>query len=232
MPGTRCILIVFLLILALSGWGCAITGGGGSGPVILDTGGTSPGGRPGAGNGQAAGQAKGHEIAAKNHIRSAYRFLEMGKPGHAQKEIEKARGKMGEDFWFHYYLGGALFLQGKNREASQSWERAFGLTGDTALRSRVRTCQSFAAYRTEGSSTSIGFLRHAVDLDGGNLTARNILQELSGSGELSSRKDQGKGKESGKPKSTAGGAKGKGGKKRIEEERGFREYFLIGMPAE
>jgi tetratricopeptide (TPR) repeat protein len=129
---------------------------------------------------------RGQEQAARNHMRSAYRFLQKGKPDHAMRELEKARNKMGSSFWFHYYMGGAYYFKGMYELAGDSWKMAYQYTNDHHLRSRLRTCQSYSINYQKGDEPSIGFLRMAIDMDRGNLHAQDLLRDLGGSGSGSS----------------------------------------------
>jgi tetratricopeptide (TPR) repeat protein len=125
---------------------------------------------------------RGQDRAARNHIRSAYRFLQKNKPDHAMRELEKARNKMGKSFWFHYYMGGAYYYKGMYELAGDSWKMAYRYTKDYRLRSRLRTCQSFAIHYLKGDEPSIGFLNMAIDIDRDNRHARELLEDLVGSG--------------------------------------------------
>ena len=200
---------------------------------------------------------KGQQVAAQNHLRSAYRFLQKNKPDHAMRELEKARRKMGQNYWFHYYFGGAYYLKGMFSQARDSWENAFGYTKDYTLRSRIRTCQSFAIYNLDGEGPSRGILKKAVNMDKQNRTAWDLLQDLesldtdhqpgydkSSSSPYVQEKFGQKGvpeddsdkvtkKGQGKDKSKHGKAdkKGKKGKKhRIQDGDQFRAYFMVEMP--
>ena len=123
----------------------------------------------------------GQDRAARNHIRSAYRFLEKNKPDHALRELDKARDRVGADFWFYYYRGGAYYFKGMYGEASDSWRVANRHTKDHRLLSRLRTCRSFAVHHLEGDEKSIDLLRRAIDLDEKNREARELLKDLVGS---------------------------------------------------
>jgi len=136
-------------------------------------------------------KARGQEQAARNHLQSAYRFLQKRKPDHALKELEKARGMMGTDFWFHYYMGGAYYYKGMYESASVSWKRAFSFTGNPSLRSRARTCQAYAAYHLAGVEVSVDLLERAASLDRRNEQARILLAELNPQGRQSHDRKQG-----------------------------------------
>jgi hypothetical protein len=123
-------------------------------------------------------------------MRSAYRFLQKGKPEHAMRELEKARSKMGQNFWFHYYMGGAYYFQGMYVLAGDSWKIAYRYTNDHRLRSRLRTCQSYAINYRKGDEPSIGFLRMAIDNDQDNRHARELLRDLGGSVQAPAGKKQ------------------------------------------
>jgi hypothetical protein len=110
------------------------------------------------------GKGKGLETAARNHMRSAYRFLKQDKPDHALRELAKAGKKMDRNFWYHYYTGGAYYMKGMYIRARDSWELAYRYTRDYRYRSRIRTCQSFVIFRLQGHQPSIGFLHKAVDM--------------------------------------------------------------------
>lgn len=194
---------------------------------------------------------RGQERAAQNHIRSAYRFLEKGKPDHAIRELEKARGKTGRTFWLHYYMGGALYMKGMHREAEESWRMAFRHTNDPRLRSRLKTCESFAVNRVDGDGASSALLRTALDLDRSNTVASDLLAELGTTGYAAQPDRDGKKSEKGTWKmgaketpapsegprrkdSRAGKPDERGRKqargKKIRDSESFRAYFLIEMP--
>jgi len=173
----------FLCVLLLSATGCATSGGSSGGWVVVKQP-ESPPPPPAARKKSPPDsdrKARGQERAARNHMRSAYKFLQKGKPDHAIRELEKARNAFGDSFWFHYYLGGAYYLKGMYEKAGDSWKTGNRYTNDRRLRSRLRTCQSFAANFYEGDRGSIGFLRAAIDLDDENRQARDLLKDLSGS---------------------------------------------------
>ncbi|MDF1536971.1 MAG: hypothetical protein P1S46_10820 [bacterium] len=173
---TSLAIAVSIAILAVSG---CVTSDGRSNRgwvVIGDT--TNPPPRTGRDPEPHPGKGKGLDVAARNHIRSAYRFLKNDKPDHALRELEKARGKMDSDFWYHYYLGGAYYMKGMHSQARDSWEMAYRFTQDYRLRSRIRTCQSFVVFRIQGQQPTLGFLRNAVDMDLDNGTARGLLDDL------------------------------------------------------
>ena len=174
----KAVLILGVSILFLAAPGCVTTDGSTtSGWVVI--GDTKPS-APRTSNQQERhpGKGKGLEVAARNHIRSAYRFLQKGKSDQAMRELEKARAKMGRDYWFHYYMGGAYYLKGMHAQARDSWERAYSFSRDYRLRSRARTCQSFAIFHLQGQQPSIGFLRKARDLDRDNRAARGLLDDF------------------------------------------------------
>jgi tetratricopeptide (TPR) repeat protein len=183
-------------------------------------------------------------------MRSAYRFLQKGKPDHAMRELEKARRKMGNNYWFHYYMGGAYYFKGLYEKAGDSWTIAFSYTNDYRLRSRVRTCQSFAVNYSKGDEPSIGFLRTALDMDRDNRHARELLEDLVGSGGGSDvqvgfmRPSESAGAKDNNYKGKAKSEKGQGkddrkkGKsvkekkkpKKIRDKDRFRGYFMVEMP--
>lgn len=170
---------VFLFTAA----GCVTTGGesGGGGWIVVDQPEATRPPPQTTGPSGTGKSKKGQEQAARNHLRSAYRFLQKDKPDHAIKELEKARRKMGSDFWFHYYMGGAYYYKGMHKKARVSWQDAFQYTRDHRLRSRLSTCQSFAVYHLDGDERSIGFLNKAMELDEKNLQARELYRDLAGS---------------------------------------------------
>jgi hypothetical protein len=135
------------------------------------------------------GKGKGLETAARNHIKSAYRFLKKNQPDHALRELAKARKKMDRNFWYHYYTGGAFYMKGMYRQARDSWELAYRFTRDYRYRSRIRTCQSFVIFRLQGHQSSIGSLHKAVDMDRDNRTARGLLDDLLAGQERYDRDD-------------------------------------------
>ena len=169
------------------------------------------------------------------------------------RELEKARRKMGQNYWFHYYFGGAYYLKGMFSQARDSWENAFGYTKDYTLRSRIRTCQSFAIYNLDGEGPSRGILKKAVNMDKENRTAWDLLQDLEsldtdhqpgydksssspyvqekfgqkGVPEDDSDKVTKKGQGKGKPKH--GKADKKEKKRKIQDGEQFSAYFLIEM---
>jgi len=189
-PG-KTILVVFMAVFVSTAFGCATPDGSSGGWVIVNppeqpskppT--PSQQKRPPKHKTDNRGQVK----AAQNHIRSAYRFLQKGKPDHALKELEKARPVMGTSYWFHYYMGGAYFFKGMFESAGESWKRAYSYTDDHPLRSRVRTCQSYAAYQLDGVDGSIDLLKGAITLDRNNSQARILLDDLRRPGEGSSER--------------------------------------------
>ncbi len=232
------VILFFLVPLA----GCVSSGGSGGGWVATGHPEAPPPTERKAPPPDNRERDRGLERAARNHMRSAYRFLEKGKPDHAMKELEKARSKMGRDFWFHYYLGGAYYLKGMHREAQESWEMAFRFTADHRLRSRARTCQSFVVFTLQDEGASVGFLKNAVDLDRENGKARELLDDLRTGQE--GQKDQrvgflknqngpppsGKGREKDDRKGKGGEKAGKGKGKKIQEQEQFRSYFFVEMP--
>jgi hypothetical protein len=164
---------------------------------------------------------------------------------------------MGQDYWFHYYFGGAYYIKGMFGQARDSWENAYGYTKDYTLRSRIRTCQSFAIYNLDGEGPSRGVLKKAVNMDKENHTAWDLLQDLGGldtdrqpgydksssspyvqekfGQKTGPEKDdenvtkKGKGKD--KPKHGKTDKKSKKDKKRkIQDVQQFRAYFMIEMP--
>ena len=165
----------FLLLVA----GCSAAGRSGGGWVVKETPASKP--PPAAVKDKDSGVGRntgGQERAARNQIKSAYRFLEKGKPDHAIRELEKARNRMGANFWFHYYMGGAYYFKGMYGRAGESWDNAYRFTGDFRLRSRLRTCQSFAVYRLGGDEKSIGLLKTALDMDRDNRQAMELIRDL------------------------------------------------------
>jgi tetratricopeptide (TPR) repeat protein len=178
MRPERIAIALFIAFAIIGSSGCVTDDGTTtSGWVVIgDPGQSSP--RPRTQPDSHAGQGKGLEKAARNHIRSAYRFLKKDKPDHALRELEKARRKMDRTFWYHYYMGGAYYMKGMYGRARDSWELAYRFTRDYRLRSRIRTCQSFVVFRIQGYKPTIGFLRKAVDMDRDNGTARGLLDDL------------------------------------------------------
>ena len=159
----RTVFAVVIAIAILGGNGCVTDDGATTGGwvVIGDPGPSSPG--PGPQPDRHPGKGKGLETAARNHIRSAYRFLKKDKPDQALRELEKARRKMDRNFWYHYYMGGAYYMKGMYGRARDSWELAYRFTRDYRLRSRIRTCQSFVVFRVQGYQPAVGFLRKALE---------------------------------------------------------------------
>jgi len=223
---TAPVILVIPLIFLFTG--CATTSGGGGGWVVIDKPAeTSPQPQPAP-----PGNARGQEIAARNHIRSAYKFLQKDKPDHALRELEKARAKMGHDYWFNYYMAGAYYMKSLYREADKSWEMAYRYTKDPLLRSRIMTCRSFTGYDAGGPERAMDFLGKAIDLDGKNGSARELLDDLE-----SAPKDEQawqppgqKGKKTKTTKDKDGKNTGKGGK--IKDKSTFMAYFLVEMPQE
>lgn len=216
----RSVVVIALSILALSiSTGCSTSGSSGGGWIVVgDPGPSEPPPRHKA----PPPNSQGMETAARNHIRSAYRFLEKGKPDHAIRELEKARDKMGNNYWFHYYMGGAYFLKGLYQQAHDSWNISFRYTSDGRLGSRVRTCQSFAAPYLRGEDQSVGFLKAALDLDRENHQARELLDDLSYARD---EDNKGRGK-----KDREKGSSGKKNPRKIKDKNRFSAYFLIEMP--
>jgi tetratricopeptide (TPR) repeat protein len=178
-------------------------------------------------------KATGLEVAARYHVRSAYRFLQKDKPDHAIKELEKARAKMDQDYWFHYYMGGAFYMKAMYREARESWEMAYRYTKDPQMRSRIRTCQSFVVYRINGKDQSLGLLRRAVDLDEKNESAKEFLNDIIMVSTDEQGEQAGLSVKMGKsPKEKGSKGPGKATKKRkmIQDKERFMGYFLIEMP--
>ena len=170
-------------VFLLANMGCTTSSGSSGGWVVV--------GQPESSPPPASQQPKPHknkknnrgqEQAARNHMRSAYRFLQKGKPDHAMRELEKARNKMGSSFWFHYYMGGAYYFKGMYELAGDSWKIAYRYTKDHRLRSRLRTCQSYSVNYRKGDEPSIGFLRMAIDMDRDNRHAMDLMRDLGGSG--------------------------------------------------
>ena len=224
------IMIIFLFSVA----GCATSDGSSSGWIVIGNQGSSPsspGKKPPKNNTK---NNKGQQVAAQNHLRSAYRFLEKGKPDHAIREMEKARNKMGSDFWFHYYMGGAYYFKGMYEMAGDSWKIAYRYTNDYRLRSRLRTSQSFAVNHLNGDEPSIGFLRMAIDMDVDNRHARELLEDLVGSAGGASGGSYGgsKGKKGrGKDDHKRGKSENKKEKpKKIRDKDRFSAYFMVEMP--
>ena len=239
------IAIAFISVIAIQG--CSTTNGSSGGWTVTDRPPKSPPPGPGPATLPKAQKSnQGQLIAANNHLRSAYRFLQKGKPDHAMRELEKARGKMGAGYWFHYYMGGAYFLKGMYQRAEENWNTALGYTLDRRLKSRLMTCQSFAVNYLKGDEPSIGFLKSALDLDRDNHQARELLEDLRSPGDESGAQigfshpserpevqavedsnSESKGKKSrGKEKSKKNRVKpGK-----IREKERFRAYFLVEMP--
>ncbi|MCJ7498801.1 hypothetical protein MUP29_00975, partial [bacterium] len=96
---------IFAAIFLFSVAGCATTDGSNSGWVVVDPPSSSP---PPRAEKQPPppppryNENKGQQESAQNHLRSAYRFLQKNKPDHAIRELEKARRKMGPNYWFYY----------------------------------------------------------------------------------------------------------------------------------
>lgn len=223
LPALLIIPIIFL------GTGCATMDGGSGGWVITD----SPSKTPGQSQQAPPENAKGQEVAARNHIRSAYRFLQKDKPDHAIRELDKARAKMGHDFWFNYYLGGAFYLKAMYPDAGKSWETAYSYTRDPRLRSRIMTCRSFAEYMISGQNRSVELLGRAIDLDGKNRSAREFLDDLKTAPvEDQSRQPGIKGNKDKtyKEKPGKGTDKGVSKGKKIQDKDQFNSYFLVEMP--
>ena len=183
-PG-RASVAALTAIICLMSMGCASTDGSSGGWVVIGQPQPAPQPDPPPRKQDPAygKKNKGMERASRNHLRSAYRFLVKGKPDHALKELEKARRKAEGNFWFHYYTGGAYFYKGMYQKARESWQFAFWSTREHTLRSRSRTCQSFAVYQIEGMEASKDYLLRAADLDGKNSAARELLKGFSAPGE-------------------------------------------------
>ena len=152
-------LAIAIALTLVTGSGCVTDDGRTtSGWVVIGDGNQSPP-RTSKEPSRHPGQGKGLENAARNHMRSAYRFLKKNQPDHALRELEKARRKMDRNYWYHYYMGGAFYMKGMYTRARDSWELAHRFTRDYRLRSRIRTCQSFVIFRVQGHQPSIGYLR-------------------------------------------------------------------------
>ena len=225
------IIIGLVAVFLLANMGCTTSNGSSGGWVVVGQPGSSP---PPPSQQPKPNKKeknnKGQQVAAQNHLRSAYKFLQKGKPDHAMRELEKARNKMGINYWFHYYMGGAYYFKGMYEMAGDSWNVAFRFTNDYRLRSRLRTCQSFAINYREGDEPSIGFLRNAIDMDGENRQARELLEDLGGSRSDPSESSKGKkGREKDGPKHGKSGKKKEKSKKIRDKER-FSAYFLVELP--
>lgn len=231
----RTAIVTLAAVFLVTTMGCVTSGGSSSGWVVVGQPASSP---PPASQKARPPKSKkntmGQETAARNHIRSAYRFLEKGKPDHAMREMEKARNKMGNTFWFHYYMGGAYYFKGMYERAGDSWKMAYRYTNDYRLKSRLRTSQSFAVHHLKGDEPSIGFLRMAIDTDGDNRYARELLEDLVGSGGgpsdlgySGSKGKKGPDKDDRKPGKSA---KKKEKSKKIRDKDRFRAFFMIEMP--
>jgi len=148
------------------------------------------------------------------------------------RELEKARRKMGSNYWFHYYFGGAYFLKGMHSQARDSWEIAFGFTNQYTLRSRIRTVQSFAVFSLQGEGSSMSFLKKAMSIDKENRTAMELFEDLGGSKDVdnnASKKGHGKGK-SKYGNSNKKPDKNKSKKHKIQDNNRFSVYFMVEMP--
>jgi hypothetical protein len=173
---------IFLFSVA----GCVTTDGSNSGWVVVDPPSSPPPPKTKKQPPTRYKENKGQQVAARNHLRNAYRFLQKNKPDHAMRELEKARMKMGKNYWFHYYYGGAYYLKGMFGQARDSWDRAYRYTYDYPRRSRVRTCQSFAIFNLDGHGPSMVILEKAVNIDRKNTTAFELYQDLRGTDSYSS----------------------------------------------
>jgi len=186
MAHGKAIVVVFTAVFVLTVFGCATPDGSSGGWIVVNP--PQQPSKPPPPHQQNRPpkheiENRGQERAAQNHMRSAYRFLQKGKPDQALRELEKARPAMGTSFWFHYYMGGAYYFKKMFESAGESWRRAYSYTDDHLLRSRVRTCQSYAAYQLDGGNRSIDLLKMAIALDRSNSQARNLLEDLRRPGE-------------------------------------------------
>jgi len=194
---TLTLLVAVLFLFSVTG--CATTDGSNSGWVVVDQPSSSPPHKTQKKPPRGKQDNNGQQVAARNHLQSAYRFLQKNKPDHAMRELDKARNKMGQNYWFHYYYGGAFYLKGMFVQARDRWENAYRYTDDYPMRSRIRTCQSFAIYYLDGRRSSEAVLEKAINMDRKNRTAFDLFQDLRGSDAYTSYDQQGSSKSSGSP---------------------------------
>jgi tetratricopeptide (TPR) repeat protein len=217
-------LSLFLILIGLAAVtaGCETPGGAsyGGGIVIGSGGGRSvppPPSRPPA-------ASKGLDQAARNHIRSAYRFMEKGMPDKARRELLKAERKASRTFWYNYYLGGIYYQKGMYEDANRSWDLAFQYSeGDLSLRTRIRTSQAFAYFQIGQTEQSRNSLELALKIDSGNQTAHALLRDFD---TVDKQDKPGKGS-SGKGKNKN---KGRGKGKKVSQNSEFNSYFFVEMP--
>jgi tetratricopeptide (TPR) repeat protein len=145
-------------------------------------------GRPGAGPDKGAHGSQGSrepvrqkelDQAATNQVRSAYRFLEQGKPDKAIKELEKARRMAPDNYWVNYYSAGAYHQLKDYGNARHYWNVAQVSAETPGDRSRVRTAKAFSEYLGGRVDEARLSLRFAVEMDGGNVKARDLLAQIA-----------------------------------------------------
>ncbi len=165
---------------------------------------------PSKGKAQKGDKQKGLDQAAMNAVRNAYKFLEQGKPQKALKELEKARRKAPNNYWVNYYSAGAYHQLGEYRQARPYWDAAFDNADDPALRSRVRTAEAFTRYMDGERDQARTSLRMALEMDGGNVRARELLATYAAP--------------------IKGGAGQVQAGVSLSDVKGFMSYFMVQMP--
>jgi len=191
------LLSIFVGTLSLPFGGSALVSAhpgdpGPDGVALLARNDRSPGGERGEGDsfpaqkvskskekGPKEAKGKGLDKAAMNQVRNAYKFLEQGKPEKALQELEKARRMAPDNYWVNYYSAGAYHQLKDYRRARQFWGAAEGGAENQEQRSRVRTAQAFTDFVDGGADQARASLRVALDMDGGNVRARELLAEVN-----------------------------------------------------
>ncbi len=232
LPQASFVALAFLVSLSVACTGCQTTAGSSFGAAIgigqpSRTAAAAPPPPP------PPPRNAGQEQAGRNSLRNAYKFLEKGMPDHARKELMKAQERLGRDFWYNYYMAGALQMEQKPTEANDYFEMALRYSPSDGLRSRVRVCQSFLYFAMDQDSKSGQMLDLAIQLDSGNRAAVSLRDDLV-AGQSDQGEDDGengKGKKGKKDKEKdKGKGKGKGKSKKLGSKDEFVSYFLVQMP--
>ena len=134
---------------------------------------------------------------------------------------------MGKDFWYNYYMAGALQMENRPTESNDYFELALRYSPTDAMMSRVRVCQSFVYFALEQDRRSGQMLDLAITLDPANGVARSLRDDLGGEG--LAQDDDAKGRKDKKDKGEDKG-KGRGKPRKVGSSDQFRNYFLVQMP--
>ncbi len=167
-------------------------------------------GREDKGGHEKKAKKKDLDQAAMNQVRNAYKFIEQGKPQKAIEELEKAHRMAPDNYWVNYYSAGAWHQLRDYARAHRFWEHAEEAAETPAERSRVRTARAYTEYQSGQAEQARVSLKLAVEIDGGNLRARELLAQVSTPA---------------KPGQPSAGVA-----IRLGEESSFSGYFKIPMP--